>query len=258
MGASGKGLPQGVRLVTAGNAGPLTGAGTNSWILGQGRVAFVDPGPMLPEHQAALLAALELGETVEAILITHPHADHAALAPVLAAATGAGILPLKDGARILGSWGELKALYTPGHHPDHFCLIGPGWALTGDHVMGWSSTLVAPPEGHMGQYMVSLDRLEAESAPIGLPGHGPVIEDLPQRLRALRRHRQMREAAVLAAVGQGALGLEAITRAVYGPLAAELVRPAMSNCLAHLIDLSDRNLVRADRPADPDAIFAPM
>jgi glyoxylase-like metal-dependent hydrolase (beta-lactamase superfamily II) len=243
-----------VRCVRAANPGPLTGDGTNSWLLGRGEVLLVDPGPDLAAHHAALLAALGPGERITQIVLTHPHADHAALAPRM----GLPQAPLSDGLGLKGSWGLITALHTPGHHPDHFCLFGPGWAITGDHVMGWSSTMVAPPEGSIADYMTSLDRLEATGVPLGLPGHGPLIEDLPQRIRALRRHRLMREAAVLAAVGRGAGQLEAITRAAYGPLAPELLRPAMANCLAHLIDLSARKQVAADPFPTADAIFAPM
>ncbi|GHC59621.1 MBL fold metallo-hydrolase [Neogemmobacter tilapiae] len=248
----GKGLPPAVRCVRAGNPGPLTGEGTNSWLLGQGEILLVDPGPDLPAHHAALMAALAPGERITQIVLTHPHADHAALCPRM----DLPVRPLQDGDVLQGSWGRITALHTPGHHPDHFCLIGPGWAITGDHVMGWSSTLVAPPEGRMADYMSSLDRLEATDTPLGLPGHGPVIPDLPARIRALRHHRQTRATAVLAAVRGGHNQVSAITAKAYGPLDPALTQAATANCLAHLIDLAERNLINATPPFGPKAIFS--
>lgn len=244
-----------MRLVVAHNPGPLTGHGTNSWLLGRGDVTLVDPGPMLAQHRAALLAALAPGERITQILLTHPHADHAALAPTLGPAR---VIPLRDGQETVGSWGRVKALHTPGHHPDHFCLIGPGWAITGDHVMGWSSTLIAPPEGRMAEYRNSLDRLEATGVPLGLPGHGPRILDLPARIQMLRQHRQMRETAILSAVQGGASRLAQITTLVYPTIEPPLAKAATASCLAHLIDLAERNLINAHPTPFAGAIFSPM
>lgn len=247
-----------MRCVTAPNAGPLTGSGTNSWLIGEGQVTLVDPGPDQPAHLDRLMASLQPGERISTVLITHDHADHAALLPALLAATGARTKALGPETILPGPTGPITALHTPGHHPRHFCLIGPGWAITGDHVMGWSSTMIAPPEGRMADYMASLDRLQATGALIGLPGHGPLIPDLPARIAVLRRHRLMREAAILAALQSGHSRLESISEQAYGPLNPNLTRAAKANCLAHLIDLAERNLIQCQPHPQADAIFRPM
>lgn len=220
-------------------------------------MALIDPGPALDSHTLALQQTLGADEQIVLILITHPHADHSDLAATLQDKTGAAMPGLRDGDRFMGSWGTLQALHTPGHHPQHFCFLGRDYALTGDHVMGWSSTLVAPPEGRMSDYMASLDRLEAAGAATGLPGHGEIIGDLPDRIRALRHHRQQREAAILAAVQAGQDNLTAITQAAYGQISPALMQAAKASCLSHLIDLAERKLIQARPDLTRPAIFVP-
>ena len=210
----------GIRRLVAPNPGPYTFRGTNSYILGEGRVAIVDPGPDDPAHLAALLAAVA-GETVTHILVTHTHRDQSAGVPALVRATGAATagggphrparplaegaaatdaggdtafvpdLVLADGAVLSGDGWRVEAVATPGHTANHLVFAMPerDLAFSGDHVMGWSTTVVAPPDGSMADYMASLDKLLARRERLYLPGHGDPIEDAPQRLRALKAHR---------------------------------------------------------------------
>ena len=250
---------EGLRRIVAPNASALTGEGTNTWVADLDRLAVVDPGPDDPRHLRAILAALG-GRPLAAILLTHRHADHAALAPALARVTGAPVLAhgagLEDGAEA----GGLVALHTPGHAPDHLCFRAPGAILTGDHAMGWASTLVAPPEGDMGDYMASLDRLLAlPSLPL-LPGHGPPVADGHARLRALREHRRGREAALLAALAGGPLSAEGAVARVHGRLEGGLGRAAALSLLAHLLDLRARGVVagEGDGVGDPFRLLRPL
>jgi hydroxyacylglutathione hydrolase len=265
-------LRAGLRLVRAENPSPLTGTGTNSWIIGTGAVAVIDPGPALPGHLAALLAAIG-GARVEAIFVTHAHLDHSALAPALARATGApvmafgsGALPLgketgegvdrgfrpdvtlANGERWTGEAGTVAALHTPGHLPDHLCLLWEGAAFSGDHVMGWASTVISPPEGDMGEYMASLDRLALVGAGTLYPGHGGVVADPAARIAALAAHRRGREAAILAALEAGPATIPALVSELYAEVPVALHAAAGRNVLAHLLDMARRKLVAA-RPA---------
>ena len=211
-----------VRRLVAPNASPFTFNGTCTYIVGQGQVAIVDPGPDDDSHLSALLAAVE-GERVETILITHTHRDHVGGVKKLRSATGArvvGAAPfvargdgsagldsshdldyspdavLADGERWRGAGYTIEAIATPGHCSNHLCfaLLEEGALLSGDHVMAWSTSVVAPPDGSMRAYMASLDKLRGRSETIYWPGHGgPVLE--PQRyVRALIHHRRQREA----------------------------------------------------------------
>ena len=269
----------GVRRLRAPNPSPMTEAGTNSYILGEGEVAIVDPGPAIADHAQAILSALAPGERVVAIIVTHRHADHAALARPLAEACGGaavlafdpaeaavarlprtlagidigggeGLEPgfradahLADGAGLPLGGGELVAIHTPGHLDDHLCLRWGDAILSGDHVMGWAPSLVSPPDGDMGAYMRSLGRLEREGAAMLLPGHGDPVGDPATRIAGLRAHRLGREAAVRAALAEGPKTLAAITFSVYGAMPPGLAAAAERNALAHLIDLERRGEV---------------
>jgi glyoxylase-like metal-dependent hydrolase (beta-lactamase superfamily II) len=260
-----------VRRLVAPNASAFTFNGTCTYIVGQGRVAIVDPGPDCDTHLFALLAALD-GEQVETILITHTHRDHSPGARKLRAATGARVIGaaavtpkgdgstgldashdrdyspdaiLADGERWQGAGYSIEALATPGHCSNHLCfaLLEEGALLSGDHVMAWSTSVVAPPDGSMRAYMDSLDKLRTRPETIYWPGHGgPVLE--PQRyLRALVHHRRQREASILNALADGPRTIPALVAKIYVGLNPSLTRAAGLSTLAHLEDLSERGRV---------------
>jgi glyoxylase-like metal-dependent hydrolase (beta-lactamase superfamily II) len=261
-----------VRRVVADNPGPMTYHGTSTWIVGRGRVAVIDPGPDDAAHRRALIAALA-GETVTHVLVTHGHHDHSAGAAGFAAAVGAATHgfgrpqagrtvavgaghppflpdePVADGAVIEGPGWRLEAIHTPGHASDHLCfaLAGEGLLFSGDHVMGWSTSMVSPPDGDMAAYMASLRRLLARDDRLFLPGHGPAVTDAKGHTRALLAHRLAREAAVLAAVREGLATASAIVPRLYPGLAEPLLRPATRSVLAHLVKLAEDGLVVADQ-----------
>lgn len=272
-------LGSAVRRVTARNAGPFTFRGTNSYIVGHGRVAVIDPGPDDAAHIDALLAATA-GETIEAILVTHTHRDHSAGVPRLVAATGAVVHAggphrfartpradegaaleagadldfrpdhvLADGGRIAGDGWSLEAIATPGHAANHmaFALEGSGMLFPGDHVMGWSTTVVAPPDGAMADYMRSLDVLAQRPETVYLPGHGAPIADAPAFVRALRAHRRLREAAIMARIERGDRTIPEIVAVIYRETPAVLHGAAALSVLAHVEDLVARGRLRVVR-----------
>ncbi|PTX46419.1 hydroxyacylglutathione hydrolase [Gemmobacter caeni] len=278
----------GVRMVLAPNPSPMTHWGTNTYIIGEGAVAVIDPGPALPEHLTAILAALAPGERVSHILVTHPHLDHSPLARPLAEATGAPVLgfgpagtglsprmagitglgggegidtgftpdvQLADGDFIPGGDWQLEVLHTPGHMAGHLAFALDGLLFTGDHVMGWAPSLVSPPEGDMTDYMASLDRLAARPWRRFLSAHGLPVETPAARLSELTTHRRARETAILEALTQGPAGLDALTARVYSDVSPALQPAARRNLLAHLIDLSNRKQITADRPTLHSATF---
>ncbi|WP_235829862.1 MBL fold metallo-hydrolase [Frigidibacter oleivorans] len=271
----------------------MTLHGTNSWILGEGRVAVIDPGPEDPAHLRAILGALAPGETVSHILVTHAHRDHAPLARALAAATGAPVLAfgdatagrsqamarlaaggragggegvdagfrpderLADGETVAGAGWSLTALHTPGHMGNHLCFLWGERLFSGDHVMAWSSSLVSPPDGDMGQYMAALDRLAGTGARVAHPGHGPDVTDLPDRIAALAAHRRAREAQIRAALAEGPATAAALAARLYADTPEALLPAAARNVFAHLVDLAERGLARPEGPVDPDTRFGP-
>ena len=269
--------------ITANNPGPLTGTGTNSYILGQDSLAIIDPGPNLPGHLAALLQACR-GRTVAAILVTHHHADHSALAPALARATGAPVygfdprrrppptaqtvpvddeaateagdaaftpdIALSDGDMLDIAGLSIQALHTPGHTACHLCFALQDQLFSGDHVMGWSTSLISPPDGNMAAYMASLARLSQHRWTRFHPGHGPMIADPADRLAQLTRHRLQREAAVLRALLDGPATPQALAARIYTDISANLLPAAAHNVLAHLVKLVDEGKVA---PASPNA-----
>ncbi|MCU0831280.1 MAG: MBL fold metallo-hydrolase [Rhizobiaceae bacterium] len=255
--------------VTANNPGPFTFHGTNSYVLGDERLTIIDPGPADDAHLDALLKAIA-GRSVDAILVTHTHADHSPLARALQQATGAPVLGcgphapfrdladgevnlldasgdrahapdtvLGDGAMIPTELGPLSVVATPGHTANHLCfaLDAHGVLFSGDHVMGWSTTIVAPPDGAMAPYMASLDRLIARGDTLYLPGHGGAVDD-PQRFtRGLRSHRRMRANAILERLKAGDETVPAIVQAIYAGVDARLHGAAALSVFAHLEEL---------------------
>jgi glyoxylase-like metal-dependent hydrolase (beta-lactamase superfamily II) len=274
----------GVERVTAGNSGPFTFHGTNSYIVGGRSVAVIDPGPEDEAHFQALMAALR-GREVTHIAVSHTHRDHAPLARRLKAATGAVIVAegphrsarplhdgetnpfaessdmdfvpdraLADGERVEGDGFALTALHTPGHTANHLSFaLSLGDAETGtvfsaDHVMAWATTIVAPPDGSMADYMASLDAMLARDDRLLLPGHGGPVVNPPAFLRGLKTHRRMRERAVFERVRAGDETIPAMVKVIYASTDPRLHGAAALSVLAHLEDLVGRGAVATEGP----------
>jgi len=281
-----------IRRILAPNPSAMTGPGTNTYILGRGAgVVVVDPGPVQDTHLAAVLSALDRAEHIAAIMVTHAHKDHSAAAPRLSDLTQAPILafgcaqsgrsPLMqrlvsagltgggegvdttfrphhlvaDGDEVPCGDKTLRIIHTPGHMGGHICLGFGDVLLSGDHAMGWASSLISPPDGDMRAYMASLDRLMAERWSLMLPGHGAAVPDVAARLSALASHRRQREAELLAALVIGPADTADLTRRLYRDTAPALLPAAQRNVLAHLIDLVERNDVQCDGLPGVDTIF---
>lgn len=259
-----------VRRLLAPNPSPFTFTGTWTHIVGQGAVAVIDPGPNLPAHVDGILAATA-GETIAAILVTHTHRDHSPGARLLAVATAAPIVGctplapddngvrgdesfdpdyrpdrvLSDGEQLEGEGWTLETLATPGHTSNHLCfaLSEAGILFTGDHVMGWSTSIISPPNGDMGAYMASLERLLERDDELYLPAHGPPIENPRNHVRALIAHRRQRERQILRQLEQGEGRVPAMVKAMYQEIDPGLHPAAARSVLAHLIDMRARGLV---------------
>jgi glyoxylase-like metal-dependent hydrolase (beta-lactamase superfamily II) len=257
-----------IARLLAHNPSAFTYYGTQSYLVGTREVAVIDPGPDLPEHLDALEAAIG-GRPIAAIVCTHTHRDHSPAAAPLAERTGAPIIgcaplaletvgPRADASfdgdyapdRVLGD-GEtieidgkpLVAVATPGHTSNHLCFAYDGALLTGDHVMGWSTTVVVPPDGDMAQYMGSLNKLRTRDDRVYYPAHGPAVTNPKQYVRHLVGHRMQREKQVLALVAAEARTIPDIVANAYPGLDPRLVVAAGGSVLAHLLDLQRRGLV---------------
>lgn len=280
-------LAEGLRLVRAPNPSAMTLSGTNTYILGEGSVAVIDPGPRMPVHLDAILRALAPGETISHIFVTHAHLDHSPLAAPLAELTGAPVLAfgrpeagrsavmaelaaaglagggegvdagfvphetLADGTEVSGDGWRLCAAHTPGHFCNHLSFVWADAVFTGDHVMGWASTLISPPDGDLGDYFRSLDRLRTQRARVFYPGHGDPVTATGQRIDELAAHRVERTRQIRAHLALGPATPAEITRALYTDTPAGLLAAAERNVFAHLIDLVQKNL------AIPETILAP-
>src|ERR1700758_316074 len=276
----------GVRRIVARNPGPFTYKGTGTYIVGEGEVAVIDPGPELEEHIAALVAGLA-DEEVTHILVTHTHRDHSPAAKALKAATGAptygfgphaggkrgdpGIeeggdwdfvpdVALRDGDKVGGNGWTFEAVHTPGHTSNHLCfaLADAGVLFSGDHVMGWSTSVIAPPDGDMAAYMASLDKLLGRRDAVYWPTHGPAITEPHEHVRAFVAHRREREAGILDCLRAGVEQIDAIVERLYVGLQPGLRRAAARSVHAHLVDLVGRGIVESDRPAGLAASYRPV
>lgn len=262
-----------VTRVLAANPSPFTYTGTETYLVGTSDLAVIDPGPDLPEHLDALIAAIA-GRSVVAILCTHTHRDHSPASRTLKAATGAPIIGcaplalnddgpradaafdrdyapdriLADGEQLSGEGWTLTAIATPGHTSNHLCfaLEESGALFTGDHVMGWSTSVVAPPDGDMGHYMASLDRLLARTDRIYYPAHGDPVEKPQRFVRGIMGHRKQREGQILRLLGEQVSEIPAMVERMYAGLDPRLTGAAGRSVLAHLLDLQNRGLVRTE------------
>jgi hydroxyacylglutathione hydrolase len=277
----------GVRRLLCNNPSPFTFTGTNSYIIGKGNVAIVDPGPDDDAHLNALLDAVR-GETVTHIFVTHTHLDHSPGVPRIKQATGATVyaegphrasrpkyasemrssesgadrafrpdVMLKDGEAVSGNGWALEAVTTPGHTANHMAFAWPERGLTfiGDHVMGWSTSIVAPPDGSMVDYMASLEKLTHRNEQLYFSGHGPEIPDAVRFVQFLIRHRKAREASILHRLAKSEADIPAIVRASYIGIDPRLMGAAGYSVLAHLEDLVARGIVATDGDPTIDSIY---
>lgn len=262
-------LEPGIARLLAHNPSPYTYFGTQTYLVGTDELVVIDPGPDMPDHVDAIVEAAA-GRPIVAIACTHTHRDHSPASRALKVRTGApivGCAPLAleavgpradaafdgdyqpdkvlvDGERIELAGGDaLEAVATPGHTSNHLCFAYRGALFTGDHVMGWSTTVVVPPDGDMGDYMLSLDKLRQRGDRIYYPAHGPAIEKPNQLVRGMIGHRMQRERQILRLVGEGAGTIDAIVAGAYPGLDPRLIPAAGGSVLAHLMDLKRRGLV---------------
>jgi glyoxylase-like metal-dependent hydrolase (beta-lactamase superfamily II) len=272
------------RRVVAPNPGRFTFTGTGTYIVGRGAVALIDPGPDRDDHFNALLAALQ-GETVSHVFVTHQHMDHSPLARRVAAHFGALVcgrsgavysesggavrldaeddpgfradIELEDGWTVEGEGWSLKAIHTPGHTANHFCFAVPedNVLLCGDHLMAWSTAVVSPPDGHMGDYLASLRRIRAENFAMLIPAHGPEIPRPAAFIDAYIAHRVKREQQILDRLASGPLTIAALVDDLYRDVERALHPAARHMVMAHLIHMTERGVVTSDGALSIGATF---
>ncbi|UWQ44201.1 MBL fold metallo-hydrolase [Leisingera aquaemixtae] len=285
-------LEPGLRRILAPNPSPMTFRGTNTYLIGTGSLAVIDPGPECAPHLEAILAAVQPGQRITHIIVTHSHLDHSPLARGLSQATGAPVyafggagagrsaimsrlaasglaeggegidtefapdITVRDSDVIGGDGWELEVIHTPGHLGNHIALAWNDACFTADHVMGWASSLVSPPDGDLTDFMASCRRLRLRSWRVFHPGHGAPVTDPAGRLDWLIAHRQSREAAILQALGQAPATARALAEQIYTETPPALLKAAERNVFAHLVDLSGRGLAAPQETLSAAAVFA--
>jgi glyoxylase-like metal-dependent hydrolase (beta-lactamase superfamily II) len=273
-----------IRRVIADNPGPFTYLGTGTYIVGRGEVAVIDPGPDDRRHLDAILAAVE-GEKVSHILVTHHHLDHSPLARPLAAATGAPIYgcavsgkPLETevkleagyddftpdisvcgGAIIEGAGWTIEAIPTPGHTSNHICyaLVEENALFSGDHIMGWSTTVITPPDGDMGAYLASLERVKARGFATLWPTHGPPVTAVTPFVEAYIEHRRERERQILGELAAGETRIKAMVPRLYAAVDQRLWPAAAHSVLAHMLELVKTGRAKSDAAPGLDSDYRP-
>ncbi|MBB97672.1 MAG: MBL fold metallo-hydrolase [Rhodobacteraceae bacterium] len=284
-------IQPGLRRILADNPSPMTYRGTNTYLLGETELAVIDPGPDAPGHLDAILAAVGAGQSISHIVITHSHRDHSTLARPLAEATGAPVLAfgnatagrsammselansglggggegldagfepditLADGARIEGAGWALDVIHTPGHLGNHISLGLGDLCFSGDHVMGWASSIVSPPDGDVGDFMTSCERLKERDWRIFYPGHGAPVTNPAARIDWLMDHRRKREAAILGALSFSPSTPQVLAARIYTETPRRMLGMATRNVFAHLIDLTRKNMVKPDGDLSEKAVF---
>ncbi|MBO9452692.1 MBL fold metallo-hydrolase [Tropicibacter sp. R16_0] len=287
-------LAPGVRRILAPNPSPMTYRGTNTYLIGDRELAVIDPGPTSPEHLEAILAALEPGQSISHIIVTHTHVDHSPLAAPLAARTGARIwafggaedgrsavmselaqaglagggegidtgfrpdVTVAEGEVIKGDGWDLEVIHTPGHLGNHIALALGDVCFTADHVMGWASSLVSPPDGDLTDFMDACARLRARNWSVFHPGHGAPIDDPAGRLDWLIEHRLMREAQILTALDQGPATARGLAELIYTETPPALLPAAERNVFAHLVDLFGKSQVKPAGQLSATAEFSKL
>ena len=283
-------LVPGIQRITAPNESAFTFRGTNTYILGEESVAVIDPGPAIDSHFDLLIESLK-GRSVSHIIVTHTHMDHSPLANPLKEKTGAPVfaegqhrdsrdlhlgeqnhldaaadrdfLPdhkLQDGEIIEGKDWSLETILTPGHTQNHACfgLVDSEYLFSGDHVMAWATSIVAPPDGSMSDYMDSLDKMTKRKETVYFPGHGGRLEKAPEFVRALKAHRRMRETAVLSRIRNGDRTIPEIVKVIYKDTDPRLHGAAGLSVFAHIEDLVQQGRVACDGPAALDSVYSPI
>ena len=269
-----------LRRILAPNPSPMTYKGTNTYILGDKSRAVIDPGPVDDAHLQAILAAGD--GRISHILVTHAHIDHSPLARLLANETGAKIyayggatagrsafmdqlaadglagggegidseftpdIVLADGDTVTTDEWSVQAIHTPGHLSNHLCFAWGDRLFSGDHVMGWATSLVSPPDGDLGAFMAACARLQQTNWSVFYPGHGDIVTDPNARLAELIAHRKMREGEILSALGEGPADAKTLAARIYTDVNLALLGAAARNVFAHLLDLYQRGLITSD------------
>ncbi|MEX0340424.1 MAG: MBL fold metallo-hydrolase [Arenibacterium sp.] len=285
-------LSEGVRRIVAPNPSPMTYRGTNTYLVGTHDLAVIDPGPASEAHLSAILQAIEPGQRISHVFVTHSHLDHSPLAKPLSEATGAPVLAfggpdagrspvmqdlaasglagggegidltfrpdraLGDGERVEGDGWALDVIHTPGHLGNHIALAWDDICFTADHVMGWATSLVSPPDGDLTDFMASCRRLQAQAWSVFHPGHGAPITAPADRLDWLIAHRLGRESEILTHLANGPATVPQLTDRIYKDVPKALLPAAERNVFAHLVDLIGRSIVHCTPSLSVTATFS--